>query len=81
MDRETAIEVVKKIFDECLSIEGKSLIIMPPDANNVFSKGCQIHINGKNDDSLESCLRSVADAESLAVAKEGEHLVIYKPRS
>ena len=80
MEREKAISVVKEIFDKCNLIEGKAIKLMPPDANNVLSNGCQIHIESRNDTHLEKCLKTIASSKSLAFAKEGEQVIIYKSR-
>ena len=80
MKREEAVIVIKRIFEECNGIEGKSLKLMPPDANNVLSKGCQIHIDTGKDDILNSCLKFVANKSNLAVELEENYLILYKPK-
>jgi hypothetical protein len=79
LDRDEVIRVFKVIFGRCRHIEGKSLKIMPPDADSVHSKGYQIHISPNNDDALECCIERVAKEHALAVADEGDMLVIFKP--
>jgi hypothetical protein len=78
MEREEAVSVLKEIFNKCNLIEGKAINLMPPDANNVFSQGCQIHIESRNDTHLENCLKTIASSNSLAFAKEGQQVIIYK---
>ncbi len=80
MNRDEAVSVVKEIFDSCKFIEGKNVKLMAPDANNVLSKGCQIHIDSRNDTVLEMCLERLAGKNGLATAKEGQLFVIYKHR-
>lgn len=80
MKREEAVAVIKRIFEECNGIEGKSLKLMPPDADNVLSKGCQIHINTMNDVVLNSCLASMANKNKLAAEVEGNYFIVYKPQ-
>jgi len=79
MQREQAVSLVKEIFDFCRFVEGKSVKLMPPNADSVLSKGCQIHIDTRNDAVLEACLQTVTDANGLAMVKEGQLAIIYKP--
>ncbi len=79
LDREEVIRVFKVLFGRCRHIEGKSLKLMPPDADSVLSKGYQIHISPNNDEALECCIERVAKEHELAVADEGNTLVIFKP--
>jgi hypothetical protein len=79
MDRDEAVKLVKEIFGFCRYIEGKSIKLMPADTNGISSKGCQIHIHTRNDELLESCLKTVADNHGLAMAKKGDLVIIYKP--
>ena len=79
MEREKAVKVIKQIFQQCQSIEGKSIKLMPQKADSVLSKECQIYIQARYDDILESCVKDIAKANKLAVQKEGEFLIIYRP--
>lgn len=79
LDREEVLRLFKVIFSRCRHIEGKSLKLMPPDADSVHSKGYQIHISPNNDEALECCIERVAREHMLAVADEGDMLVIFKP--
>jgi hypothetical protein len=79
LDRGEVLRLFKVIFDRCRHIEGKSIKLMPPNADSVHSKGYQIHISPNNDEALESCIERVAKEHELAVADEGDMLVIFKP--
>jgi len=79
LDRETVLRLFKVIFGRCRHIEGKSLKLMPPNADSVHSKGYQIHISSNNDEMLEGCIERIAREYELAVANEGNTLVIFKP--
>jgi hypothetical protein len=79
LDREEVVRVFKVLFGRCRHIEGKSLKLMPPDADSVHSKGYQIHISPNNDEALECCIERVVKEHELAVADEGDILVIFKP--
>ncbi|NLF88406.1 hypothetical protein GX563_06250 [Candidatus Bathyarchaeota archaeon] len=60
-------------------IEGKSLKLMPPNADSVISKGYQIHISPNNDEMLESCIEKIVKQHELAIASEGNTLIIFNP--
>ena len=79
LDRDKVVEVLKDIFGKCNLIEGKSIKLMPPDADSVLSKGYQIHIQTKCDQYTESCLQRIAKKYALATAIEDDFLVIYNP--
>jgi hypothetical protein len=79
LDREEVVRVFKVLFGRCRHIEGKSLKLMPPDADSVHSKGYQIHISPNNDEALECCIERVVKEHELAVVDEGNTLVIFKP--
>jgi dihydroorotase len=52
---------------------------VPPNADDVLSKGCQIHVHTRDDELLEIYLKSVADSYGLAMTKESDLVIIYKP--
>jgi hypothetical protein len=79
LDREEVLILLKVLFDQCRHIEGKSLKLMPPNADSVHSKGYQIHISPNNDEALEHCIARIVKEHELAVADEGDTLVIFKP--
>lgn len=79
MNRKQAVTVIKDIFDTCYSMEGKSLKLLPPKADNTLSKTCQIHIQANDDPFLKSCVERIASEYNLAVKQEDGFLIIYKP--
>jgi hypothetical protein len=81
MNREQALDVIKEIFALCHHIEGRSVKLVSPDTNSLLSKGYQVHIETKNNDGLDQCLRMIANHNNLAVNSEGGFLIIYKPQS
>jgi hypothetical protein len=80
MLRNEATEILKEVLMSCRVLEGKSLKLMPPDADSVLSKGCQIHIEKVSDFITQSCLNRIARKHKLAVHDDGAYIVIYKPR-
>jgi hypothetical protein len=79
LDREEVLRLLKVLFDQCRHIEGKSLKLMPPNADSVHSKGYQIHISPNNDEALEHCIERIVKEHNLVVANEDNILVIFKP--
>lgn len=76
MNRARAVKIIKKIFKECSSIEGKPIRITHAGEEGVLSKSCQIHIDARNDDLLESCIQRVVERQGLVVKKEGSILIL-----
>jgi hypothetical protein len=79
MDRQKAVSFIKEIFEQCHSIEGKSIKLLPPKENNSLSSTFQIHIEVKDDLTLQSCVHKIAAKNNLAVAKKDGVLIVYKP--
>lgn len=79
LDRQKVMEIFKRLFSECQYIEGKSLKLMPPNADSVFSKGYQIHISPNNDEIAEHCITKIAKESDLAIANEEDTLIIFNP--
>ncbi len=79
MIRFEAAEILKEILVTCGNIEGKSVKLMPPDADSVLSKGCQIHIQKARCDVENLCVRRIAKKYDLSVHVEDNFLVLYKP--
>ena len=81
MQRDKAVSVVKEIFRSCTSIEGESVKLLPSKADGVYADGCQIHIETGGDVAVVACIEAVAANYGLAVASEGERLIIYEPQT
>ncbi len=79
LDRDKVVQVLKDIFNACNLIEGKSVKFMPPNADSVFSKGYQIHIEPSDDESFTTCIERIAIKYDLATAKERNALIIFNP--
>jgi hypothetical protein len=58
------------------------VILMPPDADDVLSKGYQLHIRSTSISKEDiDCIRPIVEARNLALSDESENhlLIIYKP--
>jgi hypothetical protein len=78
MDRNRSIKVIKRVFEGCSHLEGKSLKLISP-KNSPLSKGYQIHING-DDDIFCNHIFDIVDKEGLVVIRQGKLLIIYDPK-
>ncbi len=81
MMRREAAEILKELLLSCMVLEGKSVKLMPPDADSVLSKGCQIHVQKTDDTVTQSCISKIAAKHRLAVHEDEGYFVIYKPRT
>ncbi len=79
MNREQAVTVIKNIIDRCQAVEGKSLKLLPPQANNALSYTFQIHIETSGDTMITGCVQSIAKKHNLSVKPIDRWLVVYKP--
>ncbi len=79
LDKEKISEIFSQIFVSCPKLVGRSLKIMPPNADSVYSKGFQIHISPNNDDSLQMCIEKIAKSNDLGTAVENDTIIIFNP--
>jgi hypothetical protein len=79
MMRSEAAKILKEILVSCRVLEGKSVKLMPPDADSVLSEGCQIHVEKTSDGSEQLCISKIARKHKLSVHEDENYLVIYKP--
>jgi hypothetical protein len=78
MERPEAAEILKEILQNCSSLEGRSVKLMPPDADSVLSKGFQIHLQKSNEGIKKNCIYKIAKKHGLQVYDEEDFLVIYR---
>ena len=80
MNREQAVAVIKEIFERCPSLEGKSIKLMPPKANNLLSNTFQVYIGyGDGSGPLFACVNDIAKRTGLEVKMKDSYCIIYKP--
>jgi hypothetical protein len=79
MNREQAVNVIKRIFEVCNAIEGKSLKLLPPREDDSLSDTFQIHIETRDDTTIQSCVDDIAKKNKLVVKKKDDWLIIFKP--
>ncbi len=79
MERHEAVLVLKELFGKIARLEGKSVALMPPDADSVLADGYQIHIKAKVEDEMLSQIEHALDGCCLKIRKENNLIVIYKP--
>jgi hypothetical protein len=65
----------------CDGINEESIMLMPPNADDVLSKGYQLHIKSNSHTQNVSCFKPVIDKHNLAIADEPNKglIVIYRP--
>jgi len=78
VNRDQAVGVIKLIFEQCSQIEGKSIKLLPPNANGALADTFQIHIQTKDDDILQSCVARIAKEHGLAVKRKRGVFIVYK---
>ncbi len=78
LDRKKVLELLRLVFQSCQNIEGKTIKLMPPNADGECSKGYQIHIE-PNEEIMERCIKKITRKSNLATAKEGKTLIIFNP--
>jgi hypothetical protein len=80
LDREEATSLLKEITASCQPLANQ-IALMPPDADDVYSHGYQLHIKTMTLEQDERCMRPIVQKHGLAMAyeKERELIVIYRP--
>lgn len=80
MNRREATKVLTELIDTC-SIVADAVMLMPPCADDVHSKGYQLHLKSDNHQQNISCIVAVLEKYGLSLADEPDKhlLIIYKP--
>jgi len=79
MDRVQAVQVLKRIFEECKWVEGKSVKLIPPKNIDSLSNTFQIHIQTNDEDIIPSRLMTITKKNGLTVKERDGFIIIYKP--
>jgi len=78
MKRPEAAEILKELLLTCRALEGKSVKLMPPDADSVIADGFQIHVQKTVGDKENMCINRIAKKYSLKVHEDECFLVLYR---
>ncbi len=78
LDRPIVVSFLKQAFEQCPQLEGKSIKLMPPNADSVHSKGYQIHIQ-PNSVNFEKCMQPIIKKHNLSMIHEENTLIIFNP--
>ena len=79
LDREEAINVLKRMLSTHNGEINYVNIVAPNDTNNTLSEGYQLHVKGASFHSTEELDYRVRKY-GLEVKEEGERIIIYKPK-
>jgi hypothetical protein len=79
MRREEAVSLLREVSDKCPSLAPNGIMLMPPDADGVLSKGFQLHIKAHLDEESLSCINPLVIEHGLLLKNEKDLLVIYRP--
>jgi hypothetical protein len=79
MNREEAIAVLKELSALCVCLVPYSVMLMPPNADDVLSKGYQLHIKANLPKEDAVCMRPHLEKRGLTLKQEEDLLVIYRP--
>jgi hypothetical protein len=78
MNRKQAVTVIKRMFEQCTLLEGKSIVLMQSRMNGGLSEGWQIHIKINHDELLNSYLETIAKKNQLDTQEIDDFFVIYE---
>jgi hypothetical protein len=81
LNRDEAVSLLNEIQSICDGLNEQSIALMPPNANDVLSKGYQLHIKTNSHAENVSCFKPIVDRHNLAIADEPDKglIVIYRP--
>lgn len=79
MRREEAVNLLKELSDKCTCLVPYAIMLMPPDADEVLSKGFQLHIKANLHQEDLSCMKPFVEERGLKLKQENDLLVIYRP--
>jgi len=78
MDRVQAVQVLKRVFEECQWVEGKSVKLIPPKNIDSLSNTFQIHIQTNDEGIIPSCIITITKENGLTVKERDGFIIIYK---
>ena len=78
MDRVQAVQVLKRVFEECQWVEGKSVKLIPPKNIDSLSNTFQIHIQTNDEGIIPSCIMTITKENGLTVKERDGFIIIYK---
>jgi hypothetical protein len=81
VNRQEAINLIREINQECKSIRGTSLMLKTPQETDINSKGYQVHLIMKEDQTKMQCLKIVAAQYGYTVKTLPERglVIVFKP--
>jgi hypothetical protein len=81
LNRKEAVDLISAIHSKCMPLDMVHIMLMPPDADDVLSRGYQLHIKATLSDGNLECIKPLLEKNKLAFANEPEKqlLVIYRP--
>ncbi len=81
MDRQEATNLLKEIALSCGPIGERSVMLMPPKADDVLAKGYQLHIKSSVSEECLACMENIAKQHNLSIKHEPANnlTVIYRP--
>ncbi len=79
MKREEAVKVLLEISKTCHALDMYNIMLMPPNADDVLSKGNQLHIKANLDEQTQLCIKPIIEKYGLTMEQEKDLLVIYRP--
>lgn len=80
MNRKEATNVLTELIKTC-NIVADAIMLMPPRADDVHSKGYQLHLISNKHQQNKKCIASTLEKYGLSLAdKPSKHLlIIYRP--
>ncbi len=80
MDREKAVDLVRKMSKVCgIDMQKSSLMLMPKDHGGIKSKGNQLHVKAQLNFGSRLCLYAVLDEDRLKFKEKPDKIVIIEP--
>jgi hypothetical protein len=78
LERHFAVSLINQILGVCPSFDGCYFALMPPKGKTAGHYEVFMKIKGEDLASID-CITDFAKERKLALRKEGEFLVVYKP--
>lgn len=80
MDRIEAVNVLKQILESCRAVDGRTFLLLPPNAANLQPSGYQIHLKMKLVGIERKCIQKILDEHQLVMKEIEDTTIIYKPQ-
>jgi hypothetical protein len=78
MKRSEAIQILKKVLDECVFTDSYDMSLIPPSPDSPLAEGYQLVLKMPVTQIEKACMRKVIEKEGLVLDSSEDFVIIYE---